>query len=243
MKALFKSKIYHKRFLPRVNEFSYSGYYIKFSLDAIDNLKSKVFSVEGFNLFSFYKCDHGYRDGTSLKGWVIDTLKLAGVFDFNGKVELQTFPRVMGYVFNPVSFWYCYQDEKIIAVICEVNNTFGESHNYVLKNDPTGNVISLNKCFHVSPFYDVKGSYKFDFRRPDSVKIDYYLNDVLQLNTAVKGEEIPFTDLNLMKLFIKYPLFTLFNVFLIHFQALKLFMKKNKFYSKPEKVNCEVTYE
>lgn len=243
MKTLYNAKIHHKRFHPNVNEFNYSGYYMKFSLDEMHSLKSKLFSVNTFNLFSFYEADHGYKDGSSLKKWAVDMLNKSNVIDFNGQIILQTFPRVLGYVFNPVSFWYCYQEGKLLAVICEVNNTFGESHNYVLKNAPAEKIATLNKIFHVSPFYDIEGKYDFDFKTQNFVRINYSFNDKLQLTTSLKGQEIPFTDQSLLKLFFKYPFYTIFIVFLIHLQALKLYMKKNKFYSKPEKANCEVTYE
>ena len=134
MKSLFKASIYHKRLFPKANKFRYSGFYIKFSIDSLQTLKSLVFSVNRFNLFSFYEKDHGYRDGSKLDTWAINTLGKAGLANFDGRIVLQTFPRVLGYVFNPVSFWYCYKHDKLAAVICEVNNTFGESHSYVIKN-------------------------------------------------------------------------------------------------------------
>lgn len=243
MKALYKATIYHKRFFPRVNEFTYSGFYIKFSLNEMAKLRSRLFGVNSFNLFSFYEKDHGRRDGSSLVIWAQDILDQAGIKNFKGEIVLHTFPRVLGYVFNPVSFWYCYDGEKLLAVICEVNNTFGESHNYVLTQDPAHNVNYLNKHFHVSPFYQVRGNYQFDFRESDAVCINYYLDNHLQLATSIAGKEIPFTDKNLFKLFFKYPFYTILIVVLIHYQALKLFLKKITFYSKPEKEKREVTYE
>lgn len=243
MKSLFKAKIYHKRFLPKINEFLYSGYYIKFSLSELNSLNSTLFSVNKFNLFSFYEKDHGNRDGTSLSLWVNKILTQAGIDNFQGEIILQTFPRVMGYVFNPVSFWYCYENKLLKAIICEVNNTFGESHNYVLKNSPDSAVNSLSKHFHVSPFYDRIGFYLFDFRIKDRIKINYYFDDQLQLETKLTGEEISLSDKNLLKLFFKHPFYTFTIVFLIHVQAFFLYQKKIKFYTKPEKKEIEVTYE
>lgn len=243
MKALYRANIYHKRFTPKENEFSYGGYYMKFSLNEMQSLKSLFFSVNRFNLFSFYEKDHGYRDGSSLTKWAQNILLNSGIKNFEGEIVLQTFPRVLGYVFNPVSFWYCYEENKLVAIICEVNNTFGESHNYVLLNDPLNRVNFLSKHFHVSPFYDIKGGYYFDFRKDDKVIINYHFDDCLQLTTSISGREIHFSDKNLVKLFFHYPLYTIFIVFLIHYQALKLYMKKIKFYSKPEKEKNEVTYE
>ena len=86
MKSLFRAKIFHKRFLPRINKFTYSGFYIKFSLGNLQELESLLFSVNKFNLFSFYEKDHGYRDGSSLEVWANVTLRKAGINNFSGSV-------------------------------------------------------------------------------------------------------------------------------------------------------------
>ena len=243
MKSLYKAKIFHKRFFPRVNKFAYSGFYMKFSLEKIKELDSLLFSVNKFNLFSFYEKDHGYKDGSSLEIWAKDILEKAGIKNFFGNFVLQTFPRIIGYVFNPVCFWYCYDEDKLIAIICAVNNTFGESHNYVIKLEEDKTSYTLPKEFHVSPFYDINGKYKFDFSKNNNVKIDYYFDKRLQLCTGINGIEIPWNDLNLLKIFIQHPLFTVFVIILIHYQALKLFFKKNKYFSKPIKLSKDVTYD
>ena len=242
MKSLFEASIYHKRFYPKANKFRYSGFYIKFSIDSLQSLKSRLFSVNRFNLFSFYEKDHGYRDGSQLDAWVRDTLGEAGLTNFDGKIILQTFPRVLGYVFNPVSFWYCYRHDELAAVICEVNNTFGESHSYVITNQ-INNTVTLPKEFHVSPFYDIKGDYEFDFQKNNFVKINYYFDDKLQLTTSINGENISWSNFNLLKIFVRNPFYTIFVILFIHFQAIKLFVKKNKYFPKPEKLSHNVTYE
>ena len=242
MKSLFEASIYHKRFYPKANKFRYSGFYIKFSIDSLQSLKSRLFSVNSFNLFSFYEKDHGYRDGSQLDAWVRDTLGEAGLTNFDGKIILQTFPRVLGYVFNPVSFWYCYRHEKLAAVICEVNNTFGESHSYVITNQ-INNTVTLPKEFHVSPFYDIKGDYEFDFQKNNFVKINYYFDNKLQLTTSIKGENISWSDFNLFKIFVRHPFYTIFVILFIHYQAVKLFFKKNKYFPKPKKLTPNITYE
>ena len=243
MKSLYKAKIFHKRFLPRVNKFAYSGFYIRFSLEKTKELDSLLFSVNKFNLFSFYEKDHGYKDGSSLEIWAKDILEKAGIRHFLGNFVLQTFPRIIGYVFNPVCFWYCYDEDNLIAIICAVNNTFGESHNYVIKLEEDKTTYTLPKEFHVSPFYDINGKYKFDFSKNNNVKIDYYFDKKLQLCTGINGIEIPWNDLNLLKTFFQHPLFTVFVIILIHYQALKLFFKKNKYFSKPIKLSKDVTYD
>jgi len=242
MKSLFKASIYHKRFFPKANEFRYSGFYIKFSIDRLQTLKSLLFSVNNFNLFSFYEKDHGYRDGSSIDIWARDTLGKAGLTNFEGRIFLQTFPRVLGYVFNPVSFWYCYKQDELKAVICEVNNTFGESHSYVITNQKKRN-ITLPKEFHVSPFYDMKGNYEFDFQKSNFVKVNYYFDKKLQLTTSINGENIVWNDFNLIKIFVRHPFYTIFVILFIHYQAIKLFVKKNKYYSKPGELTSNITFE
>jgi DUF1365 family protein len=226
-----------------MNEFTYSGFFIRFNIEKVDQFKTRFFSINKFNLFSFYTKDHGFRDERPLKEWVHDIFNQAKISFIPDRIELQTFPRVMGYVFNPVSFWYCYKDEKIGYIICEVNNTFGESHNYLLDNDPTRNVVKRDKEFHVSPFYSVEGHYTFNFKNMDKPKIDLYQNNILQLCTYIQGRQVGYNDFELLKLFIKFPLYSVQVLFLIHFQALKLFLKKIKFFSKPVKKDKEVTYE
>ena len=242
MKSIFKASIYHKRFFPKANQFRYSGFYIKFSINRLQSLKSLLFSVNCFNLFSFYEKDHGYKDGSQLEAWAKDTLGKAGLHNFEGRIVLQTFPRVLGYVFNPISFWYCYNQEELKAVICEVNNTFGESHSYVIKNHNKNNVM-LPKEFHVSPFYDIKGDYEFDFQKNNFVKINYYFDNKLQLMTSINGEKISWSDFNLFKIFVRYPFYTIFVILFIHYQAIKLFIKKNKYFPKPKKLTSNITYE
>ena len=131
----------------------------------------------------------------------------------------------------------------MVAIICEVNNTFGENHNYVIKNGINEKKIILPKEFHVSPFYDIRGEYKFDFTKINIVKIGYYFDGKLQLYTSIKGKEIEWSDLNLLKIFLKYPFYTLIVIGLIHFQAIKLFFKKIKYFSKPIKLSKDTTYD
>ena len=242
MKSLYKASIYHKRFFPKANKFRYSGFYIKFPIDRLQTLKSLLFSVNNFNLFSFYEKDHGYRDGSPLDTWANDTLAKAGIINFDGKIFLQAFPRVLGYVFNPVCFWYCYKQEELTAVICEVNNTFGESHSYVITNQ-NKKIVTLPKEFHVSPFYDIKGDYEFDFQKNNFVNINYYFDKKLQLVTSINGEKIAWNDFNLIKIFVRHPFYTFFVILVIHYQAIKLFVKKNKYFPKPKKLTNNITYE
>ena len=237
MKKLFKSTTYHKRFEPKVNEFVNKGFYIRFDIDKLSGLSSTLFKVNRLGVFSFYNKDHGYRDGKELRAWALDQLEKANVNDI-GKIELQTFPRVLGYVFNPVSFWFCYRGDEVVAVINEVNNTFGETHTYIVKK---GN-SELPKEFHVSPFLDVKGRYEFKYLG-SSVHINYYDHGQLVLNTSISGHEIKWSDKSFLSLFALHPFYTLSIVMHIHYQALRLYMKGIKFFTLPVKSNKDTTYE
>jgi len=245
------AQVFHKRLLPSVNQFSYQVFYICFDISKVKNLCLKFFSLNRFNLFSFYEKDHGKRDGSSLDGWI---KKLLLENNINCKIEkifLMTHPRVLGYVFNPVSFWFCLNnEEKLIAVLAEVNNTFGENHNYFISNADYSEIgenqwFEANKQFHVSPFFEVKGIYKFRFifnQNKIAASIDYFSNSGQKnLLTQVVCKKTDLTSKALLQQFFKIPLMTIKVVFLIHWQALKLLYKKNKYIPKPKKLTKNFT--
>ena len=242
MTGIYKASIYHKRLYPKAHEFLYGGYYIRFDIDRMEELNNAVFSIDRFNLLSFYRKDHGFRNGTAPRSWCIDVLEKAGIDGKNLRIELQTFPRVLGYVFNPVSFYSCYNaDEKMVVAIAEVNNTFGEHHTYVIEDpSPQGNI--LPKQFHVSPFYPVSGEYAFQFTE-NGFAINYSDKGILQLTTSINGTPSSWTSVNLIKHFLRYPFFTLWVIFSIHFQALRLLFKGAKYHSHPTKSDNNITHE
>jgi DUF1365 family protein len=160
-------------------------------------------------------------------------------------VWLHTFPRVFGYVFNPVSFWFAHRsDGSLRAVVCEVNNTFGERHCYLLAHDDGrplawGEEVSARKVFHVSPFCAIDGRYRFRFMLTEGAaprfvgRIDHDANDGPLLQTSLSGALEPLTDRALLRALFGYPAFTLGVIARIHWQALRLFLKRVPFFSKP----------
>ena len=179
-------QVRHKRLRPVVNAFEYRAYYLRLPVvvggaAAVAPIGCALFSHNRFNLLSFYDRDHG--DGTTpLAGWIDALLRREGVFDADGDIWLQAMPRVLGFVFNPVSFWFCHRaDGQLRAVLCDVRNTFGERHFYLLDN---GAVLAA---------------------------------------------------------FFNYPLMTLGVVARIHFQALRLFLKRLPFHPKPVPPQQKVT--
>jgi len=249
---LFFGKVVHHRLRPAQHQFVYPVYFCLLPLSGLESLGNALFSVNRFNLFSFYYADHGARDGSHPLLWIRELLDKHGVVA-DGEISLQCFPRVLGFVFNPVSFWYCHsRSGELIAVLAEVNNTFGERHNYLLSHADgraivEGEVLQRHKVFHVSPFMDVSGHYRFRFyNKPITLKksgelpawrmacIDHgdAVGDLL--HTALSGKAVPLTWKPLFTAFFSYPLLTLGVVVRIHWQALRLWLKRVPFFTKPE---------
>ena len=192
--------------------------------------------------------DYGARDGSNLEDWSRSLLKKYKIKKVK-KIFLLTHPKIFGFGFNPVSFWFCLsEDDKLIAVIAEVRNTFGENHSYLLFNEDgseilKGQWLEARKEFHVSPFYHVKGKYKFRFifnKNKIAVWIDYF-DDKKTLLTSVVAKNIELNDYNLLKNLSLMPFMMFKVIFLIHWQALKLLLKKNKYIPKPAKPSHKIT--
>jgi DUF1365 family protein len=245
---LINCEVMHQRLSPRKNAFRYDVYYLGIPLSQIEsNAIGETLNLNRFGLHSFYEKDHGYRDGTSLKAWLYDMFDTYK-FEKPKEVFLISMPRILGYVFNPVSFWFCWNSkDELYAVVSEVNNTFGETHSYLTyldDKDTNGNYVA-KKVFHVSPFLEREGYYDFQFSlSDDSIKIHINLFDSNKekiLLTSLSGK---FDDLNSMSLkraFFRVPFATMKSIFLIHFQAVKLLLKKIKFISKPKQLDDRFT--
>jgi DUF1365 family protein len=245
---LINCEVMHQRLSPRKNAFKYDVYYLGIPLSQIEsNTIGETLNLNSFGLHSFYEKDHGYRDGSSLKAWLYDMFD-AYKIEKPKEVFLISMPRILGYVFNPVSFWFCWNSkDELYAVVSEVNNTFGETHSYLtyLDDKDTNGDYVAKKVFHVSPFLEREGYYDFQFSlSDDSIKIHINLFDSNKekiLLTSLSGK---FDDLNSMSLkraFFRVPFATMKSIFLIHFQAVKLLLKKIKFISKPKQLDDRFT--
>lgn len=242
---LLNGQVMHHRLLPQSNKFNYSVFYIHLPIELLSKkLGNFLFGLNRSSLLSFHSSDYG--DGKmKLFDWlsnILDQYKL-DIVD-RSKISLITLPRILGFAFNPVSFWICPDtDHHVRAVICEVNNTFGERHTYICMNSDLSviqpnDVITAEKLFHVSPFLNREGYYQFRFsfdQRQFRALIDYY-NDQDQkvLLTSVGGYFEKLSSGNIMKAFLRYPLLTFRVVYLIHWQALKVFIKGIKYVPKPK---------
>jgi DUF1365 family protein len=227
---IVSGRVMHRRRLPVENHFVYPLFYLLIDMDHLEQRRGWLFGVNRPAIVSFNFKDYG--DGRDPRIWVREQLVAAGIDDCNGPLCLQTFPRVFGYLFNPVSFWYCQRsDGSVGAILAEVNNTFGERHCYLLqpqdKNQSFKDLVATKRLF-VSPFYPVRGEYRFNFDiefDAPKVRIDYYDQGELQLNTAIWGEADPLTNTNLLSALLKQPLLTLGVMYRIHWQALRIWLK------------------
>jgi hypothetical protein len=247
-------QIRHERLRPARNAFAYPAYFLRLPLRSLATrpYAGRWLRFNQRGVFAVNDRDHG--DGRPLLAWIDDLLRGEGIRDATGEVWLHTFPRVLGYVFNPVSFWFAHRaDGALRAVVCEVNNTFGERHCYLLCHDDGsplawGEELTSRKVFHVSPFCRVEGRYRFRFmlaRRADGDRfvgrIDYDGADGPLLQTSIEGRLVPLDDSQLLRTRLAYPAFTFGVVARIHWQALKLWAKRVPFFSKPEPPPLDVT--
>lgn len=231
---IYTAKVMHKRLFPKENVFSYGVYYLVLPLPADP--------VPGF-VTGFHAKDVGRRDGSDPLPWVREILADYGINENVTCIILVTMPRVFGYVFNPVSFYLCLDGVGALrVVVCEVHNTFGEQHRYVCAN-PDGSAITpdsflrAEKVFHVSPFLDRSGHYRFRFDlKKDTlgIWIDYYdAQQKKQVITSLMGAFSPLTPGALRRAFWRHPLVPLKSICLIHWQALKLVTKGIRYILKP----------
>jgi uncharacterized protein len=187
---------------------------------------------------SFADRDHG-NGGPDALVWIERLLADRGIADADGEIWLLTYPRVLGFVFKPVSFWYCHRaDGRLRAIVAEVNNTFGERHCYLLDSaDLTwGREARAAKAFHVSPFLTVEGSYRFRFARTADrlvARVDHHDAEGPRLTTSVGGPLQPLTAASLTRALVRMPLLTVGVVARIHWQALRLWLKRVPLQSKP----------
>lgn len=241
--SIIDATVVHRRLRPRENAFRYRVGYLCLGLDTLESAAGRWLKLDRRGLVSFRRTDHGARDGSSLGKWlrgILDRQGLAGTC--NGDVVLMTMPRMLGYVFNPVSFWFCRdQAGALRAVLCEVNNTFGESHCYLVHHDDHRPIrpvewLEGRKAFHVSPFLPIEGGYRFRFRLDgDRAHVDVNYHDArgLMLATSVGGRREALDDRGVLRRFLGNPTMTLAVVVRIHWQALHLWRKRARFYRKP----------
>lgn len=244
-------QVYHARLQPTVNRFRYPTFFLMLPMRHLHD-SGGALAINKPGAISFHDCDHG--DGRSPEqggalAWLNELLLTQGIDDANGEIWLHCYPRVLGYTFKPVSFWFCHHaDGHLRAIVAEVNNTFGERHFYLLDQPRFGAWVDIQKVFHVSPFCDVKGQYHFCFMRSEhqdglktSVLIHYHEAEKPILKTSISGTLLPITPATLRRALWRYPAMTIMIMLRIHWQALKLWVKRTGFRHKPSPPDQPVT--
>ncbi len=243
-------EVRHARLRPAANRFNYPTYFLLLPMRRLASHPPAALRRNRFGLISFFDRDHGDGRADSLQ-WLEALLHREGITTADGEVWLQCYPRVLGFTFKPVSFWYCHRaDGALEAIVVEVNNTFGERHCYLLSGRSEGGIgfgreLRADKVFHVSPFCSVTGSYRFRFMRNDLspgdptrartvARIDHHDEDGLLLQTSVSGELAPLTGRRIRQAFFGVPWMTLGVIVRIHWQALRLWLKRVPLLRKPE---------
>ena len=245
-------QVIHKRLRPTANAFNYPTYFLMLPMRSLHRNGSGALAHNRRSALSFFDRDHG-DGGDNAVTWLDALLWREGVEDADGELWLHTYPRVLGYTFKPVSFWYCHrQDGSLRAIVVEVNNTFGERHCYLLDAPDYGRELRADKVFHVSPFCTLAGGYRFRFLRSDQggvqktvARIDYHDSPDEQagalLQTSVSGTLEPVTAASLRRALWRYPAMTLGVMARIHWQAFKIWRKHVPFIRKPELPKNTVT--
>ncbi len=246
--SIVEGKIWHARMQPTKHAFEYPVYFFKFDVDELHGLSKQCsfFSLNRWNVLSLK--ERGYLRPTEegLRVKVENLLREGGIDESPAQIELVTQARYFGWVFNPVSFFFCRSRAgNLMAVVADVNNTFGEGHAYVLKDfrELSENRVEAHadKVFHVSPFFDRKGEYRFEFAffsGAVDIVLDYHEKGSLRLASRWTGKEKPFLTKEIFSVLCHYPFAGWLTVARIHFQAIVLhFVKKLPVFKRPEPIS------
>ena len=247
---IYTGKVIHKRFKPKEHYFKYNVFSLLIDLNELEEINKyiKFFSYNKFNIISFYDKDHGDRDGSSIKLWVKKNLKSIGIMTEDISIKLLCYPRIFGYVFNPLSTYFIYnKHSELISIFYEVKNTFGEQHTYIFKAQDEKTI--QNKCkkkFYVSPFIEMDCEYHFKTLNPReqlSVVINQNDKDGKLLFASQDGISKDFNNKNLILSYLTHPLMTFKIIGAIHYEAFKLWAKRIKLIAKKIKLKNNITIE
>lgn len=243
--ALYAGQVWHQRLRPVQHRFCYRVDSFLFDLDELGELdkRLRLFSINRFNLFSLYWRDLGARENRHPRAYLEALLKREGFITPLHRAALLCYPRILGYTFNPLSIYYCYnQHGQPFAVVYEVSNTFGERHSYVMKAYSPSNrdamTHSADKAFYVSPFMGMNQRYHFTLKPPGEQLTVLIRQDEAGapiFSAGFHGRHKPFSDATLARSFLALPLMTVKVTAAIHWQALKLWCKGLKIQPRPPK--------
>lgn len=240
--AFYLSDVMHQRLRPTAHRLDYRIFSFLLDLDRMEeeSAQTRLFSVNRFNLFSFFEKDRGDGRKTGLAAYVREQLARAELGHAGARIRLLTMPRVLGLAFNPLSVYFCEDAQGALkAVMWEVDNTFGERHSYLIPVEDAGDLIhqTCEKGFYVSPFMPMALTYRFRFRPPgEALHLHITASDEAGalLIATQHGERQPITDSTLARLFLRLPLQAALVVGGIHWEALKIWRKGIALVTKPK---------
>ena len=248
--CIYNGVVTHQRFKPVKHSLKYKTFSLLIDLDEIEILDKNIsiFSLNKFNIFSFYIKDHGERDGSSIKQWVLKTVKKFHISNNITKIKLLCYPRIFGYVFNPLSIFYCYEKDNLKAIFYEVKNTFNEQHTYVFTVNDSSKIITqqCKKKFYVSPFIEMDTFYNFRLTEPDeSIRILIKQTDKegKVLVACQTGKRQIMSLKQLIINFFTHPMMTFKNMVSIHYEALRLWKKGAIFQKRKIKIKNNISLE
>lgn len=240
--CLYVGTVMHQRFKPRAHRLSYRVFWALLDLDELPRLSSRLrlFSLERFNIFGFRNSDHGDGSTRPLRQQVEAHLAASGITLDGGAIRLLCMPRLLGFVFNPISVYYCYhRDGALKALLYEVHNTFGQRHSYLIPVDADAGEPLEQRClkaFYVSPFMDMNIAYRFRVQ-PPSTRVSLVIESAdargAVLTASLAGTRQELTDAALLRNFVAFPFMTLKVVAGIHWEAARLWLKGMRLRPRP----------
>lgn len=242
--CLYECTVMHRRLHPKPHEFVYRIFLFLLDLDEIPALTCAVpiFSAEEPNFYSLRNEDYFQFHSRGLRANLETFLQTQNIAERPARIRLLTLPRMLGYTFNPISIFFCFDEEdRPLTSVVQVGNTFGELKPYLVPLDESGNGfhIRVPKNYYVSPFSPLDVAFDFRFKNPGQIlhiAIDNYQGDQKTLVSTLTGKRTELTTSNLTRLTLAFPLVTLKIIFLIHWEALRLWLKGIPFIMKEDDI-------
>jgi DUF1365 family protein len=239
--TLYAGRVAHIRHAPFRHRFDYRIWMMCADLDRLDELAagSKFFAHNKAGLISIQDKDHGFRDGRPMRAFVEAALAVENLSQYAAKILFITMPRLLGYAFNPISFYFCHDEAgRLGAVLHQVKNTFGDQIGYLMPVKSAGIIRqTAPKRMHVSPFFDMQGGYRFALTPPQeklTVSIQYGAAAAKRMTATMSLHARPFTDASVLRLLAEMPLAPVKVMLAIHWQALKLYLRGARFHGVPD---------